>query len=183
MSPDEFWAVVDRVADPDPVDASAALTEQLRAMPADRVVAYEKQFVAQMARANTFVHRAAAETIMGYTSQDVFVSFRTWVLYQGRTVFDAFVADPDSLAGHGPVDGEQIGMSESLEFAPMEAWQANTGRDPYADGSGAPDGGSVYTEPTGKPLDRSQLASRFPRLTAAYVGATSPELPAPIRLR
>ncbi|GAA2031048.1 hypothetical protein GCM10009740_21010 [Terrabacter terrae] len=183
MSPDEFWALVDGVAGPDPAAAARALTDQLRAMPVERIVAYEKQFVAQMARANTFVHRAAAETIMGYTSQDVFVNFRTWVLYQGRTVFEAFVADPDSLAGRGPVDDEQIAMTEPLEFAPTEVWQAKTGRDPYDEGSGAPDGSSVYAEPIGTPVDRSQLATRFPRLTAAYVGPAAPGVPAPVRTR
>ena len=183
MSADEFWAVVDRVADPDPATAARALDAELAAMSPELIVAYEKQFVAQVARANTFLHRAAAETMMGYTSQDVFVNLRTWVLYQGRPVFDAFVADPDSLAGLGPVDDEQVATTEVLEFAPTEAWQAMTGRDPYADGSGAPDGGSVHTEPTGKPLDRAQLATRFPRLTKTYVGGDPALGPAPIRRR
>ncbi|WP_374970630.1 DUF4240 domain-containing protein [Terrabacter sp. BE26] len=183
MSPDEFWAVVDRVAGPDPAAAADALTGELQAMPVEQIVAYEKQFTAQMARANTFLHRAAAETIMGYTSQDVFVSFRTWVLYQGREVFDAFVADPDSLAGRGPTDDEQIGASETLELAPIEAWQAKTGRDPSSAGSGAADGGSVYEDPMGTPVDRALLAARFPRLTAAYVGGAPSNGPAPIRTR
>ncbi|GAB2752739.1 hypothetical protein GCM10027039_08490 [Terrabacter koreensis] len=183
MTPDEFWAVVDRVSDQDTEAAAAKLATELEPLSPERLVAFEAQFVAQMARANTYRHLGAAEVILGFTSEDVFVDFRTWVLYQGRAVYDAFVADPDSLAAHGPSDDEQIGAAELLESTPIEAWQTRTGRDPFAEGSGAPDGGDVYDEPSGTPVERSQLAARYPRLTAAYVGGDPSAGPAPVRPR
>lgn len=183
MSPDEFWAVVDRIAGPDPETAAHHLAAELRQLGPERVAAYEQQFVRQMARSNTYLHLAAAETIMGFTSDDVFVSFRTWVLYQGRDVYDAFVDQPDSLAGHGPTDDEQIGMAETLEFTPSEVWSQATGRDPLADGSGFPADDSVYAEPTGTPIDRAEFATRFPKLSGGYIGGEASGGPAPVRTR
>ena len=46
-----------------------------------------------------------------------------------------------------------------------------------------PDDDSVYAEPTGTHIDRAELATRFPRLTAAYVGGDATGGPAPVRTR
>ncbi|MFC7597421.1 DUF4240 domain-containing protein [Terrabacter sp. GCM10028922] len=182
MTSDQFWAIVDRVASRDPEGAAESLTSALEALGPEGVLAYEAQFVEQMKRSNTYLHLAAAEAVMGFTSEDVFVSFRTWVLYQGRVVYDAFVSDPDSLAAHGPDDDEQVGAAEELEFTPLDVWSELTGRDPDDEDSDVPDHGAIYEEPSGTPVDASRLASRFPRLTAAYAGG-SPESPAPITRR
>lgn len=183
MDTDRFWQLVDRAASTDPVAAAESLRGALSALPPDEVLSFETEFVRQMGRSNTQVHLAAAETVMGYTSEDVFVSFRTWVLAQGRTVYDAFVTDPDSLAAHGPDDDEQIGGSELLEGVALDVWSAQTHRDPFADGSGVPVGASVYEEPTGARLTDKERLARFPRLAAAYVGGDPSGGPVPVRRR
>lgn len=180
MDTDRFWQLVDRAASADPAAAAESLYDALSALPPEEVLAFERELVRQMGRSNTFLHHAAAETVMGSTSPDVFVSFRTWVLAQGREVYDAFVADPDSLASHGPDDDEQVGAAESFEGVALDAWSAQTGRDPYAEGSGVPVGDSVYDEPSGTRLDDAQRLARFPRLAAAYVGGSPADGPAPI---
>lgn len=182
MTSEQFWAIVDRVVSPDPEEATDALTAELEALGPEAVLAFESQFIEQMRRSNTYLHVAAAEAVMGFTSDDVFVSFRTWVLYQGQAVYDAFVTDPDSLAPHGPEDDEQVGAAEELEFTPLDVWSTLTGRDPDDGDSALPDHGSVYDEPSGTPIDASELSARFPRLTAAYV-VGSPQTPAPITRR
>ena len=45
-----------------------------------------------------------------------------------------------------------------------------------------PDHGSVYEEPSGRRIDARELATRFPRLTAAYAGGST-RAPAPITRR
>ncbi|WP_196805908.1 DUF4240 domain-containing protein [Terracoccus sp. 273MFTsu3.1] len=183
MDTDQFWRLVDRAASPDAAGAAESLYGALSALPPDDVLAFEREFVRQMDRSNTFLHHAAAETMMGSTSQDVFVGLRTWVLAQGRDVYDAFVADPDSLAAHGPDDDEQIGAAESFEGVALDVWSTQTGRDPFADGSGVPVGDSVSDEPRGTRLDEAQRRARFPRLTAAYVGGDPSVGPAPVQRR
>jgi hypothetical protein len=182
MTPEHFWQVVDGVAAPDTEQVAEALDRVLGTLDADALVGYEERFLAEMARSNTYRHHAAAEVIMGFTSEDVFTDFRTWVLYQGHEVYDAFVADPDSLAGRGPVDDEQVGMAEELEFLPQERWGRLTGRDPFGDDSHWPCEPWVDAEPTGRPLDADERSVGFPRLRAVYVGGPASE-PAPITPR
>lgn len=183
MDTDRFWQLVDAAASPDPESAAESLHTALSALPPDEVLAFEAEFVRQMGRSNTMVHLGAAETIMGFTSEDVFVSFRTWVLAQGRAVYDAFVTDPDSLAGHGPEDDEQVGAAELVEGVALDVWGAQTGRDPFADDSDVTAGDSLYDEPTGTRLAESERVARFPRLAAAYVGGDPSGGPAPIQRR
>ena len=180
METDRFWQLVDRAASADPAAAAESLYDALSALPPEDVLAFERAFVRQMSRSNTSLHRAAAETVMGSTSQDVFVTFRTWVLAQGREVYEEFITDPDSLAAHGPDDDEQVGAAESFESVALDVWSTQTGRDPYAEGSGVPVGDSVYDEPTGTALDDAQRLARFPRLAATYVGGSPADGPAPI---
>jgi len=118
--------------------------------------------------------------VLGYVNEDVFVSFRTWVLAQGRAVYEAFVAAPDSLAAHGPDDEEQVAAAESVENVALDVWSQQTGRDPFADGPGVPDSGAVYSEPRGTALDDAQRAARFPRLTGTYRGGSPTDGPAPV---
>ena len=173
MTTDEFWQVVDRAAAPDPDAAAGALEVELSRMDAATLAAFGGEYHRQMLRSNTWLHLAAAQTVMGFTSDDVFRDFRTWTLFQGRQVYDAFVADPDSLAGHGPQDDEQVGMAEDLEYLPVQAWEQLTGKDPYESGSGWPEDPEPFAEPTGTRLTEQQRAQRFPRLSAAYVGGSA----------
>lgn len=115
-------------------------------------------------------HYSAAQVVMGYVTQDVFVDFRTWVVFQGRRNFDGFRADPDSLAGWGPTDDEQLGAAEVLEFLPEQV----AGGSP----AWANDDESVYIEPTGTPEDLTYavLQQRFPRLARVYLRSGDPSM-------
>lgn len=173
MTTDEFWQVVDRAAAADPDAAAGALEVELSRMDAATVAAFGAEYYRQMLRSDTWLHLAAAETVMGFTSDDVFRDFRTWTLFQGRAVYDAFVADPDSLAGRGPQDDEQVGMAEDLEYLPVQTWEQLTGKDPFESGSGWPEDPEPFAEPSGSRLTEQQRAQRLPRLSAAYVGGSA----------
>ncbi len=170
MTTDEFWQVVDHVSGPDPDAAASVLEAELARMDDATIAAFGAEYYRQMLRSNTWLHLAAAQTVMGFTSDDVFRNFRTWTLFQGRVVYDAFVADPDSLAGRGPRDDEQVGMAEELEYLPVQTWEQHTGTDPFEAGSGWPEDPESFAQPTGSRLTEQQRAQRLPRLSAAYVG-------------
>ena len=126
-----------------------------------------------MSRTNTPRHLGSATVIMGFTSEDVFVSLRTWVLYQGSDVYGSYVTDPDSLAENGPTDDELVGMAEELEFMPEAVYEEKTGSDLA---SALPDDLSVYDEPHGPAIDMryEALATQFPRLAASYLPTPAP---------
>ncbi|MEO6998609.1 MAG: DUF4240 domain-containing protein [Terracoccus sp.] len=162
----EFWSIVDGTASADVEAQAVAIDQRLEGLSASELLGYEQRFVELANRSNTFVHLGAAEVVMGYASQDAFVDFRTWVLYQGSAVYTAFVNDPDSLAAHGPSDDEQLGGAQLLEFVPAQRFTSLTGAEPPE-----PNGPTVYQPPTGPTIDNTYLAlaARFPQLAAAYL--------------
>jgi hypothetical protein len=175
MSPQDrlFWTIVDRVAEPSTEAVIEALHGELSKLTPAQLIGYQKSFVAAMSKTNTPRHLGSATVIMGFTSDDVFVSLRTWVLYQGSDVYGSYVTDPDSLAPNGPTDDEQVGMAEELEFMPEAVYEEMTGNDLA---SALPDEPTVYDQPQGPAIDmRSEsLAKQFPRLAASYLQNPAP---------
>lgn len=83
----------------------------------------------------------AALIFEGFCSDDSFLYFRLWLVAQGKTVYEAALADPDSLAAHPPVrvlaskpmrdwveDGEWPWL-ESLLYVALYAYEGKTGED------------------------------------------------------
>ena len=129
-----FWSIVQRVRNPDPEVAAEALDAELRGLTTDQVRVYERSFLEEMSRANPWAHHSSAQDVMGavsglsFVSDDVFVSLRTWVIYQGKDAFDAWVRDPATLADLGLDSDEQVGLAEELEFLPTAVYEERTGR-------------------------------------------------------
>lgn len=129
-----FWSIVQRVRNRDPEVAAEALDAELRGLTTDQVRVYERSFLEEMTRANTWAHHSSAQDVMGavsglsFVSDDVFVSLRTWVIYQGKDAFDAWVRDPATLADLGLDSDEQVGLAEELEFLPTAVYEERTGR-------------------------------------------------------
>jgi hypothetical protein len=129
-----FWSIVQRVRNRDPEVAAEALDAELRGLTTDQVRVYERSFLEEMTRANTWAHHSSAQDVVGavsglsFVSDDVFVSLRTWVIYQGKDAFDAWVRDPATLADLGLDSDEQVGLAEELEFLPTAVYEERTGR-------------------------------------------------------
>ena len=164
LSVDRFWQLVDGTLDADPNRQASLLGPRLRALSGEDLAGFHRRYVQLANDIATAPHfSAAAEVVMGFVSQDVFVDFRTWIVFQGRQRYESFRADPDSLAEWGLSDDEQLGAAEILEYLPQEV------------GGGSPDwandGPSVYIEPTGNVEDvpYSTLRQRFPRLAHIYL--------------
>lgn len=161
MPLDRFWALIEGTPAENPDVQAAALKTRLAALSPADLRAYELTFIGLANALTTDEHLGAAEVIMGAVSDDVFVSFRTWVVYRGRAVYEGFLREPDSLAAVGPSDDEQIGRAETLEFLP-EQLGAEIGED----------GPSLYGVDLAPPkIDHSyaSLAQRYPRLAAVYL--------------
>lgn len=70
----------------------------------------------------------------GFGSDDGFLYFRNWLLVQGRAVFEAALADPDSLAALPQVravtaEGDDFADCEGFLYVAEEAWEQITGAD------------------------------------------------------
>ncbi|WP_200824683.1 DUF4240 domain-containing protein [Nonomuraea solani] len=160
MTRDEFWAIL---AERPTLDELVATLSRLTA----REIA---AFDGHLADCRLAAHRAdlwgAAYLINNGCSDDGFDYFRCWLVAQGRAVYEAALADPDSLAGHGPVRSSIAGdlgacEYEDFMYAPEWAHRQLTGR-------GLPEGGGAYPR-LGRFWDFNdddEMRRRYPRLMA-----------------
>ena len=103
MDEDEFWAVAGRPADEhpgaDPEWWAAEVAADLARRPPADIVAFDEHLWAALRRSYRWDLWGAAYLIRGGCSDDGFDYFRGWLIARGRVVFEAALADPDSLAG------------------------------------------------------------------------------------
>lgn len=98
MTPDEFWDNIRATRRRDAEEHAERLITRLAKRPADDIVAFGRVWAGLHAAAYTSALWGAAYLMNGGCSDDGFIDFRSWLLLQGREVFEAAVADPDSLA-------------------------------------------------------------------------------------
>lgn len=103
---------------------------------------------------------AAAESLIGWCSEDVFTDFRSWVVAQGREYFEACRADPAVLADGRLRDEEEVGAAEVFASVANTVYEAMTGGRIEDDYPAHP---SVYDvgEPAGDRMDDEAIAARF----------------------
>jgi hypothetical protein len=102
--------------------------------------------------------------INGGCSDDCFDYFRAYLISHGREVFEAAIADPDSLASVELDDEESW---EDWMSPSMYVVEARTGDYAYVAPERHP---RRPEEPTGQAWDEDDLDERFPRLTEKYSG-------------
>lgn len=178
MTEDEFWGHI-RASGPDPLDPEAQaerLTARLAKLPPDDIL----DFVAHWDRAGDRAYLrelwAAAYLINGGCSDDGFQYFRWWLVLQGRAVYEAAVADPDTLAA---VVEPETEVYEAEEYPGMDAWFAVTGAGRDDEGYDAYGRALEARRPDRPPLpdlaprwdfdDDAEVRRRLPRLAALYL--------------
>lgn len=171
MDSTEIWDLIETARDEadDPADADA-VAESLVRMLADRdpdvIEEFDVALAGLVAESYTTELWAAAYLINGGASDDAFDYFRGWLIAQGRDVFEAAVADPDSLADVPAVRGA-LAEGEELECEAMlgVAWDAYSA----ATEDDLPDAGKRPL-PELAPMwdfdDEQAMSERLPRLTA-----------------
>jgi len=161
MNTEEFWAIIEStLADGRACEGFAArLEKQLSAMPPAEIVSFGERLHEVLDRAYTWALWGAAYVINGGCSDDGFEYFRGWLVAQGRRVFEAAIADPDSLAGVAKEDAE----CEDLLTAAVRAHATATGSDQYPTPAAR-----GRTEPAGTHWSEEELDGLYPRLTALF---------------
>jgi hypothetical protein len=124
MDYEQFWRLVDLTRGfPERAQALAKLLEQHEP---EEIVGFRILYDDIIHSANKVDLWGAAHTINGGCSDDGFYYFREALIELGRTVFEAAVSDPDTLADiTNP--GDEMATSEGLGNAATMAWIARTG--------------------------------------------------------
>ncbi|NLE71752.1 MAG: DUF4240 domain-containing protein [Actinomycetales bacterium] len=172
MDLSELWDLIETAReeadDPDDADSvAAALTRALSETRPETIEEFDEaigRLVAESYRTDLW---AAAYLINGGASDDGFDYFRGWLIAQGRDVYEAAVADPDSLADVPAVraaiaDGEELECETMLGVA-WDAYEAATGEElPETSGRAA----LPQLEPMWDFDDEDEMRVRLPRLAA-----------------
>jgi len=184
---DEFWAIVeaartgvaDTVTDADEV--ADALVDRLSGMTPARIVEFELAFDEVASHAYRLDLWAAAYLMNGGCSDDCFDYFRGWLIAQGRDVWDAALADPESLADILDADAEDESIDgEGLLVAASRAYGRVAGdEERFWDAlerarAANPEADSQPEDPSGGEFnfdfdDPDQMRAHLPRLAAIFL--------------
>ncbi|WP_164017452.1 DUF4240 domain-containing protein [Pyxidicoccus trucidator] len=166
MNEQRFWQLIDEsrataggARDMASAQEQAEALEELlmREPPAD-LLDFERLFSELMARSYDWNLWGAAYVLNGGCSDDGFEYFRAWLIGQGKKVFEAVLADPDSLVDYADDEVE----SEDLLYVAGRAYEEQTGDELPSVTVDLSD------EPRGEEWEEEELPERFPRLSAKF---------------
>lgn len=178
MNTDDVWQMVERArADVHPDDDAETIASRMVGLLAERdpseIAAFDKPLWELIARSYRADLWAAAYIINGGASDDGFDYFRGWLISQGRSVYEAALAAPDSLAElPAVVRAQEIGEDLWGEGMIGVAWQAHRA----ATGQELPRDDDALPFPDLDPAwdfdfdDHAEMRRRLPGLASLYFG-------------
>jgi hypothetical protein len=174
---DEFWEHIRKSKRRGPDAHAERLTSRLAKLPPEDIVDFDYWWNLMHGEAYHWNLWGAAYLINGGCSDDGFIDFRSWLILQGREVFQAAVSNPDTLAD------VEVGEEEAYcECYPASyAWFEATGTErdeagyvaqeaayrtkyPNKDERKEPDMGEAWEFD-----DDEEVRKRLPRLAARFI--------------
>jgi hypothetical protein len=167
------WQIVDRARAAagagTGTDAVAdALATSLAALPPDEIADADTEIRSLLAESYRWDLWGAAYLLCDGCSDDGFDYFRGWLLLQGRAVWDAALADPDSLAGVTVASGDHP-EHEELWYLAAQAYEQATGTPLDIEAAPFPEFGDEEWDFD----DDDEMAHRYPNLWARCGGDPS----------
>lgn len=174
VNKDTFWTLIGQAKE-HPGDSSEWLMEQLVDMGPEQAKRFDTMARVYMDLAYQYGLWTAASVMERYgCSDDGFIDFRAWLVGQGKAVYMAALADPDSLAGAADYQDQRFGF---LPYVGDCAYEELTGRGAYQDFDPAGyqalkaelERDIVYGDGIDYPYDLADIPAYVPRLCAKYL--------------
>jgi uncharacterized protein DUF4240 len=130
MSADRFWRIIERAAQSahDPDAHEEALRTALRELSLEEIISFELAFRRYLNDAYTWDLWGAAYVIHGGCSDDSFEYFRRWLVSRGRDVYEAALADADSMAQLDARPGpDGVWQFEEIYYVAMKIFKEKGG--------------------------------------------------------
>jgi len=163
MNIDSFWRIIEKTTEPRTYAAQEALIlSELRKLSKDELIQFNK-FVTQLYYdAYTWDLWGVAYIQHGGCSDDAFMDYRYWIVFQGEDIYETGLADPDSLADYLLEWHDEAGM-EGYGYLVSKVYTEKFN-------SELPDTGIPYPQgdPKGKQWEEDDLNTRFPKVTRAF---------------
>ena len=167
MDETRFWTIIESggaKALADQERQLAAIHQQLLELSPDEIRDFLQLFKQKLADAYTWDLWGAAYRINGGCSDDGFDYFRSWLISRGRAVYEAAIANPDTLAAVTDPERDDYEF-EDLLYIPLIAYEELTGEEM------PPIDFHWPSEPRGQHWgldDDEQVSKRLPMLAKAY---------------
>jgi len=124
MNIDQFWAIMESAKNAD--EPEVPVGNALAGLSVEELVSYQEHFDTLHANAYRWDVWGAAYIRDGGCSDDGFTDFRYGLISLGREIYEAALADPDSLAAVD--EGVEI-ANETFGYIALEAYEKKTGKD------------------------------------------------------
>ena len=168
MLKSEFWKLIDESRHEALGDTKlhvATFKSALDDLEPNELVSFGHWFDDYYASADSWELWDAAYLVGGGCSDDSFADFKGWLISRGEKVFEAALANPESLAKVVSV-GEWT-RAEGFHFAAQLLWAKKTGKSaddfpPSPLGKGSPG-------IRGEQCPEAQLAKRYPKLAKKFL--------------
>jgi len=172
MDDKTFWDIIAVACQPggDPDEWREGLVAQLKKLEPEEIVAFDHLFDEKTNALYTADHWGAAYLINGGASDDGFYYFRCWLVGMGRKVYEAALADPDSLAD--VVDPGEEYEAEIYGAAPSAWRELGLDDEAYTAAYMKKRGKHGRLKLKGRRWDYGsdrQVRKRLPRLAAMYL--------------
>jgi hypothetical protein len=170
MPAEEFWRIIERAAESaqDPHAHVEALRTALCELTVEEITSFEAAFRKYLNMAYTWDLWGAAFVIHFGCDDDGFEYFRRWLVSRGRDIYEAALANPDSLA---QLDAQRGSDGVWWEFEEIYYVALNVFEDKGGEGDVLeriePEAGFWGGRgPSGEPFaqDEGTLAQRYPKL-------------------
>lgn len=162
MEDERFWAFIGAARDAagdDVEDRVGGLEQVLLNHDPDEVTEFQRKYDELLERAHRWDLRGAACMMNGGCTDDGFRHFRDWLISEGETVYEAALADPDSLAA---VSQDEEFELESFGYVAGEVYEQLTD-------AAMPRGKAVESaSPAGRQWHEDDLPGLFPRLAGKF---------------
>jgi len=167
MDKTEFWKIIDlarRAAGGDPEQQVEILMESLTKLAASAIVDFDRTFCEYHNRALCWNLWGAAHLIGGGCDDQGFADFRGWLISRGEKVYEAALADPETLTRIVEFD-EANCQIHGFQQAAARAWAEVSSAKVDAFPRDAP---APPSKPQGQAGSEDQLEARFPKLAEKF---------------
>jgi hypothetical protein len=158
----DFWKIIAAARSAHGNDRSGrvdALRAQLASLAPLELQSFQSHYDSFISKAYRWDLRGAAYIMNGGCSDDGFRYFRDWLISEGEEVYQAALADPDSLAKLRRI---HLAENELFGYVALELFEAagegELRRDAFAEGA----------DPAGEPWEADAVYDLFPKLSAKY---------------
>jgi len=176
MTLDEFWGHIEAVKQTSAklADLPGLLAQRLGQLPEGEIVDFSRHFHDCVERADNGCLWAAAIVIRDECSDDSFDYFIGWLIGQGRKVFEAALADPDSLANLERFDGDSGEVQlENILAVDVDAYMARTGSEDFEILRTRPRSGTRNSDFL--MFSDEEMRELYPKLAARFPGYSARE--------